>query len=268
MTTANCQPGRGAICFAKRSLEVFDRLGCGDPMVEKGISWQVGKVFFRDELIYSFNLLPEPAHQRPAFINLQQYYVEGMLLDRALQLPNIEIRWKNKVTGLTQHEQGVALTIDTPDGPYRALGDYLVAADGARSGIRAAMDLESHGQTFRDRFLIADVKMKAAFPTERWFWFDPPFHRNQSALLHKQPDDVWRIDFQLGWDADPVAERQPERVIPRIKAMLGDDVEFSLVMGEHLHLLLLAHARVSSWPCAVRRRRRPCGVALRRAWRQ
>ena len=221
--------GSRAICFAKRSLEVFDRLGCGDPMVEKGISWQVGKVFFRDELIYSFNLLPEPAHHRPAFINLQQYYVEGMLLDRALQLPNIEIRWKNKVTALTQDGQGVELAIDTPDGPYQARCDYLIAADGARSGVRVAMGLESQGQTFRDRFLIADVKMKAEFPTERWFWFDPPFHRNQSALLHKQPDDVWRIDFQLGWDADPVAERQPERVIPRITAMLGEDVVFSLV---------------------------------------
>ncbi len=46
--------------------------------------------------------------------------------------------------------------------------------------------------------------MKADFPSERWFWFDPPFHPNQSVLLHRQPDNVWRIDFQLGWDADPV----------------------------------------------------------------
>jgi 3-(3-hydroxy-phenyl)propionate hydroxylase len=58
------------------------------------------------------------------------------------------------------------------------------------------------------------------FPTERWFWFDPPFHPGQSVLLHKQPDGVWRIDFQLGWDADPEAEKQPERVIPRVQAML------------------------------------------------
>jgi 3-(3-hydroxy-phenyl)propionate hydroxylase len=70
--------------------------------------------------------------------------------------------------------------------------------------------------------------MKAAFPTERWFWFDPPFHRGQSVLLHKQSDDVWRIDFQLGWEADPEAEKQPERVIPRIQAMLGPDAKFEL----------------------------------------
>ena len=46
--------------------------------------------------------------------------------------------------------------------------------------------------------------------------------------MHRQPDNVWRIDFQLGWDADPVVERQPERVIPRVRAMLGEGVDFEL----------------------------------------
>jgi 3-(3-hydroxy-phenyl)propionate hydroxylase len=87
---------------------------------------------------------------------------------------------------------------------------------------------EFKGRFFEDRFLIADVVMKADFPTERWFWFDPPFHRNQSALLHKEADNVWRIDFQLGWDADPVEESKPENVFPRLKAMLGEETEFEL----------------------------------------
>lgn len=104
----------------------------------------------------------------------------------------------------------------------------MIAADGSKSPLRAMMGLDSRGRTFKDRFLIADVKMSAPFPAERWFWFDPPFHRNQSVLLHRQPDDVWRIDFQLGWDADPVAEKAPERVIPRVRALLGPNVEFEL----------------------------------------
>src|SRR5690606_1867974 len=105
---------------------------------------------------------------------------------------------------------------------------YVLAADGARSHLRRRLGLDFRGQVFEDRFLIADVKMKADFPTERWFWFEPPFHAGGSALLHKQPDDVWRIDLQLGWQADPEVERQPERVIPRLKAMLGEDVAFDL----------------------------------------
>ena len=220
--------GSRAICFAKRTLEIFDRLGCGDPMVEKGVSWNVGKVFLQDELIYTFNLLPETGHARPAFINLQQYYVEGYLAERAQETENLQMRWKSNVIGLTQHDGYVELQVETPDGVYPLRAQYVIAADGARSTVRSALGLDSRGRTFKDRFLIADVKMKAPFPTERWFWFDPPFHRNQSVLLHKQPDNVWRIDFQLGWDADPVAEKQPERVIPRVKALLGEDVEFEL----------------------------------------
>ncbi|MGF6444720.1 FAD-dependent oxidoreductase [Paraburkholderia youngii] len=220
--------GSRAICFAKRTLEIFDRLGCGDRMVEKGVSWNVGKVFLQDELIYTFNLLPETGHARPAFINLQQYYVEGYLAERATKLDNLQMRWKSNVVGLTQHDDHVELQVETPDGTYALRAQYVIAADGARSPMRNMLGLDSKGRTFKDRFLIADVKMKASFPTERWFWFDPPFHPNQSVLLHRQPDDVWRIDFQLGWDADPVAEKAPERVIPRVKALLGEDVEFDL----------------------------------------
>ncbi len=217
--------GSRAICFAKRTLEIWDRLGVGDRMVDKGVSWNVGKVFFRDAQVYRFDLLDEPGHRRPAFVNLQQYYVEGYLFERAAREPNIELRWKNRVVGLMQDDTHATLTVDTPDGSYAIACDYVVACDGSRSPLRGLMGLSSTGHSFRDRFLIADVKMAPAtaarFAAERWFWFDPPFHRGQSVLLHRQPDDVWRIDFQLGWDADPVVEREPERVAARVRALLA-----------------------------------------------
>ena len=220
--------GSRAICFAKRTLEIWDRLGCGERMVAKGVCWNTGKVYFQDELVYRFDLLPESSHRRPAFINLQQYYCEGYLCDHARTLSNIDLRWKHKVTRVEQPDDGVLIDVETPDGRYSMHADYLVACDGTRSTVRAAIGEESRGRTFHDRFLIADVKMSAELPPERWFWFDPPFHRNQSALLHRQPDNVWRIDFQLGADADPELERKPERVIPRIRALLGGDAKFDL----------------------------------------
>lgn len=224
--------GSRAICFAKRTLEIFDRLGCGDQMVGKGVSWNLGRVFFGDEQIYQFDLLPEEGHERPAFINLQQYYVEGFLSERAAQLPLVDLRWRNKVSGVEQHSDHVLLSIDTPEGPYQLAADYLVACDGSKSSVRQLIGEESKGTVFRDRFLIADVKMKLEQPAERWFWFDPPFHRNQSVLLHMQPDGVWRIDFQLGWDAEPNEEKKPENIIPRVKQMLAHtslkDAEFEL----------------------------------------
>lgn len=220
--------GSRAICFAKRTLDIWDRLGVGDVMVDKGVSWQVGKVFFNDRPIYQFNLLPEDGHARPAFINLQQYYAESFLVERALQCPEIDIRWDHKVADITQDDDGATLTVETPDGQHVLQADWVMACDGSRSTLRSLMGLETQGRVFKDRFLIADVKMEADFPTERWFWFNPPFHPGQSVLLHRQPDKVWRIDFQLGWDADPEAEKRPENIIPRVQALLGQDVAFEL----------------------------------------
>ena len=224
--------GSRAICFAKRTLEIFDRLGCGERMVDKGVSWKVGKVFFKSAQIYSFDLLPEAGYERPAFINLQQYYVEGYLADRAAELPLIDLRWKNKVVGVEQHDDHAVLSIETPEGLYNLQADHVVACDGSRSAVRQLIGQESKGRVFRDRFLIADVKMKIDQPAERWFWFDPPFHPNQSVLLHMQPDGVWRIDFQLGWDANPDEEKKPENIIPRVKALLANsalkDAQFEL----------------------------------------
>ncbi len=225
--------GSRAICFAKRTLEIFDRLGCGDRMVDKGVSWNVGRVFFGTDPIYRFDLLPEAGHERPAFINLQQYYVEGYLAERVAALPAIDLRWKHKVVGVEQRADHVRVTVETPEGPYTLEAGHLVACDGSRSSVRQLIGQESKGRVFRDRFLIADVRMKHDAPAERWFWFDPVFHPNQSVLLHMQPDGVWRIDFQLGWDADPDEEKKPENIIPRVKALLAHssalkDAEFEL----------------------------------------
>jgi 3-(3-hydroxy-phenyl)propionate hydroxylase len=220
--------GSRAVCYAKRPLEIWDRLGLGEGFAARGIQWQVGKVFFRDELAYQFDLLPETQHKMPAMINLQQYYLEEELVKACSASRLIDVRWKHKLLAITQQEDVAVLTVETPDGVFKLEADWVIAADGANSDTRRMLGADFTGQFFQDRFLIADVVMKADFPAERWFWFDPPFHRHQSVLLHKQCDNVWRIDFQLGWEADPTEAKKPENVIPRIQAMLGPEVEFEL----------------------------------------
>jgi 3-(3-hydroxy-phenyl)propionate hydroxylase len=214
--------GSRGICWSKRTLEILDRLGVGERLVAQGVTWKLGKVFVGDELLYAFDLLPEEGHKMPAFINLQQFYLEKALVDRALELKNLDLRWKNRLLGLDRLNDGARLTIDTPDGPYRLDADWLIAADGARSTARRLLGLDFAGVTFEDKFLIADVHMAAEFPTERRFWFAPTFHSGQSALMHRQPDDIWRIDLQLGPDADPVAEQAPERVRARLDKVLKE----------------------------------------------
>lgn len=219
--------GSRAICFSKRTLEIFDRLGLAGAMVEKGVTWRRGRVFHGQEELYDFDLLPEEGHKQPAFINLQQYYVEAGLAEAVRAEPLVDLRWSNRLAAIAPRDDGALLTIATPDGDYRIEVGWIVACDGARSPTRAMLGLDFRGEAFDDQFLIADVRIKADFPTERWFWFAPPFHAGQSALLHRQPDDIWRIDLQLSPEADADHERRPEIVAPRIAQMLGHE-RFSL----------------------------------------
>jgi len=224
---SNLSDGSRAICWAKRSLEIMDRLGLGQALVDKGVTWKNGKVFFDERQVFAFDLLPEEGHRRPAFINLQQYYFEHVCIEAAARTGLIDVRWREEVQGLEQTGDGALLTIATPEGSYRVLADRVIAADGARSTMRRLMGLAFEGRVFQDQFLICDIKMKMERPAERWFWFDPPFNRGRSALLHKQADDVWRLDFQVGDQADRDEEMKPENVARRVRAMLGGDVDFS-----------------------------------------
>jgi 3-(3-hydroxy-phenyl)propionate hydroxylase len=219
--------GSRAICFAKRSLEIFDKLGVADKMINKGVKWDVGRIFFKEEEIDRFDLSPEKHSKYPAFINLQQYYVEQYLIDAVLQEENIDVRWLSKVSSVEQTENQVTVSVETQVGHYALSSTYLVAADGSRSQIRRMLDLEMQGERFEERFLIADFKMEADFPSERWFWFDPPFAPGQSILLHKQPDNLWRLDFKLGTNADSSIAQDKAFLRDKIKSVVGDR-EFEL----------------------------------------
>ena len=220
---ATVSEGSRALCWSQRSLEILDRHGVAEPMLARGYTWNAGRVYHGEREIYRFDLLPDRDRKHPAFTNLQQYHAESFLLAAVAREPHIELRWQSKVVGVSVSEGEALVEVETPDGRYETRGRYLIAADGARSTVRRALGLDFAGRVFEDHFLIADVFVHADLPSsDRRFWFHPTFHGGETALCHKQGDDQWRVDFQLGWDIDPDAEKQPERVLSRVKRMLGD----------------------------------------------
>ena len=221
--------GSKAICFSKRSLDIFDRLGVGQQLLQKGVTWNVGKVFWGEqaEPVYQFDMLPVKDQQYPGFINIQQYYVEEALLDAVLKLPNVRLRMGQNIESVQQFDDHVELQVAAGEESYRIKADWLIACDGSKSAVRSHMGLDFDGRVFEENFLIADIRMHEERPAERWFWFDPPFNPGQSALMHRQPDDVWRLDFQLGWNIDRAACVKPENVERYVRAMLGPDVQFT-----------------------------------------
>lgn len=222
--------GSKAICFSKRTLDIWQRYGVAAAMVAKGVVWNIGKVFRGADTtpIYQFDMLPVKGQQMPGFINLQQYHAEEILLDALRALPNVEIRWGHEVTAVEHGTEGARVSVATMDGTTYAIETrWLIACDGSRSPVRSLLGLDFEGRAFEDNFLIADIKLKGERPSERWFWFDPPFNPGRSALLHKQPDDVWRLDFQLGPVVDRDACLRPEAVEPLVRGMLGTEIDFT-----------------------------------------
>jgi len=220
--------GSKGICYSKESLDIFDRLGIGHRVVEKGVIWNVGKVFWGEnpDPVYQFDMLPVKDQKNPGFVNIQQYYVEDYLVDALEQMDNVDIRWGHSVSDMEVRGDGATLSIATRDGGYELETSYVLACDGSRSKIRDLMGLDFAGRVFEDNFLIADVKFTQERPSERWFWFDPPFNKGRTALLHKQPDDVWRLDFQLGWNIDKDEAIKTENVAPFVKGLLGEDIDY------------------------------------------
>src|SRR5262245_25148129 len=152
--------GSKAICWSKRTLEIMHRLGLGEALAARGVTWQRGRVFFGDREVYAFDLLPERGHRFPAFINLQQYLFEHVCIGAVGTIDRIDLRWQERVTAIADTADGALLTVETPEGAYRIGADWVIAADGAHSTLRPLMGLGFEGRSFQDQFLICDIKMK------------------------------------------------------------------------------------------------------------
>jgi len=220
------------ICYAQKSLEVFARLGIYERVLAKGVQWSVGRTFAGHDEVYSFDLAQSRAHDRscqPAFVNLQQFYVEWFLVDRIAELGVVDVRWHSKVERIEQRADAVTLQVATPGGRYALEAQWVVDCSGGHSALRAQLGVAVHGNRVLDRWCISDVRFRTTPPAERWTWIEAPFNENRAVWQHRMADDVWRLDYQMSCDADPEAISRPEVVRERLRRQFGTDVEIELV---------------------------------------
>jgi 3-(3-hydroxy-phenyl)propionate hydroxylase len=220
------------ICYAQKSLEIFERLGTYQRIQEKGIQWSVGKTLAGNDVVYSFDLAKQISHnasKQPPFINLQQFYIEWFLVDLLNELEQVDLRWKTTLTSVSQDDSGVQITLACPAGHYSVSTDWLIDATGIRSPIREHFELRTNPAVGEDRWCISDVRFKHKPPIERWTWVEAPFNENRAVWQHLMGDDVWRLDYQMAPDADPSLISSPEVVSERLRAQFGPEIDFELV---------------------------------------
>ena len=217
--------GSRAICMSRRSQEILGWVGADQALVAKGLSWVGGRSHWRHTEVLHFQMPSEPTQRFAPMVNIQQFYVEEFA-HRAAQTAGLyQVQWSSRVSAVTPQETGVEVEVITPQGPQTVHTDWLVACDGGRSTVREQLGLQLEGTQYDGKYVIVDVVQKTKRAVERLAWFDPPSNPGSTILMHRQPDDVWRIDYQIRDDEDPLEAVKPENVLPRVQshlAMIGE----------------------------------------------
>ena len=220
------------ICYTQKSLEIFHRLGIYERIAAKGIQWSVGRTFAGHDEVYSFDLRQQSSFQlsaQPPFINIQQFYIEGYLVERIHELGGVDLRWSSRVTGFAQHDGFATLTVETPAGHYQIEAEHVIDASGSHTPFHAWCGASKQARRGDDRWCIADVRFKNLPPTERHTWIEAPFNDNRAVWQHLMADDVWRIDYQMEPDADPAKVSSEAEVRKRLQRQFGADIDCEIV---------------------------------------
>jgi 3-(3-hydroxy-phenyl)propionate hydroxylase len=220
------------ICYTQKSLEIFHRLGLYEAIAAKGVQWSVGRTFAGDDEVYSFDLGAQSAYnlsRQPPFINIQQFYIEGFLVERIYQLGHVDLRWQSRVAAFSQDARCATLTVETPQGSYRLEAEYVIDATGSRSPFRQWCQASVTAKKGDDRWCIADVRFTKHPPVERHTWIEAPFNDNRAVWQHLMADAVWRIDYQMAPDADPAYVSREDVVRERLARQFGADVQVDIV---------------------------------------
>jgi 3-(3-hydroxy-phenyl)propionate hydroxylase len=225
--------GSRAICISRRSQEILGWAGAGAALAARALPWTGGRSYHRAAEVLHFQMPSEPTQRFAPMVNIQQFYVEQFVHEALQQAPELaRLAWSARVAGVAAAEEGVTVDVATASGPAQVRADWLVACDGGRSTVREQLGLQLEGTQYEGRYVIVDIVQKTQRPVERLAWFDPPSNPGSTILMHRQPDDVWRIDYQLRDDEDAAEALKPENILPRVQshlAMIGEDAPWQML---------------------------------------
>ncbi len=246
--------GSRAICISRRSMEILGWIGADEPLLQIGLPWVGGRSFWRQHQVLHFQMPSEPSERFAPMLNVQQYHVEALAHQAALRQPApVEVHWSTRLVDLRPSDDGVVAEVEGVDGGRRNVqAQWLVACDGARSTVREQLGLRLEGMQYEGRYVIVDIEQASQRPVERLAWFDPPSNPGSTLLMHRQPGNVWRVDYQIRDDEDADEAIKPENVLPRVAShlqMIGETAPWkplwiSIYNAKCLSLADYRHGRV------------------------
>lgn len=216
---AQVSGGSRALALTRRSMEIIEQCGVAPDFLRDAITWDRGRSYYMNRVVHHLEIPSSPDDKFAPMTNLAQCAMEQILVDRARAL-GVDVRFQTRVQDLQARDDGVTLTLDTPQGEYRLQADWVAACDGARSSVRRLQGLRFEGKSYESRFVIADFNIEIDEPPGRRCYFEPPWLPGHTVLVHKAPKDVWRFDYQVPADVSDEEALDPVRLTSHIQAHL------------------------------------------------
>jgi 3-(3-hydroxy-phenyl)propionate hydroxylase len=219
--------GSRAICVSRRSQEILSWAGAESAMREKALPWTSGRSYYRDKEVLHFKMPTESTERFAPMVNIQQFYVEQF----AHECGGFDVEWNCKVISVKAFDEYSEVVVQSADGTKQTITcDWLAACDGGKSTVREQLRLSLAGVEYEGRYVVVDIEQDTQREVERLAWFDPPSNRGSTILMHRQPDNIWRIDYQVADDEDPIEAIKPKNVLSRVQShldMIGETAPWS-----------------------------------------
>jgi 2-polyprenyl-6-methoxyphenol hydroxylase-like FAD-dependent oxidoreductase len=196
-------------------VERLDRLGLLADLKQIGVTkrayhyWNIAHQLLGH---MSFDALRPGDTGYPFNLHLGQAELAEVVLRHLLLVPGADVRWQERAVAVSQHEAGVTVTVQTPQGERAIRARWVVAADGGHSGMRHALGLKLDGLTWPEWFVATNVR----------FDFRRHGYGDSNAVL--DPDHwaiipiidasgLWRCTYREDGvlSESEVRKRQPER---------------------------------------------------------
>jgi 2-polyprenyl-6-methoxyphenol hydroxylase-like FAD-dependent oxidoreductase len=146
-----------ASTFHPPTLDMMAPFGVTARMLEAGLicpTWQIRLHPSGERAVFDLSVLKDET-DHPYRLQCEQSKYCHFVLDAVRKLPSVTLHFSTAVTGLQQSADGVTVTATSPGGGQAFSADYAIGADGARSVVRQALDIEMSGDIYPETTMLA-----------------------------------------------------------------------------------------------------------------
>lgn len=231
-----------ASTFHAATMELLEPFGIADELLKVGL--KADHIQYRDRKTglyadFDCNLLKNDTKYPFRLQCPQSTYVQ-IVYAKVKGRPNVDVRFFSKVVGVQQHDSGVTVTVQGPDGEYPLRGAFLLGADGGRSTVRHLLNMTFEGYTLEERFLLVGTPKPFDQYLDDIAYVNYVSDPDEFLFILRVPG-AWRLLWPVPANVSDEEALSDENVQKTFQAALGTTDTFPVIE----HMIYHVHQRVA-----------------------